>query len=77
MNAIVSHLKGLRRSRRSALAGHGASEFSNVNTLDPSRVEEAWDTLSRDTWGEEVAELPSTLHAALIDTLMQRHRNHD
>lgn len=77
MNAIMSHLEGLRRSPKAALGEHGASEFSNVNTLDPSRVEEAWDTLSRDTWGEEVAELPSTLHAALIDTLLKRRQSHD
>ena len=45
------------------------SMFAEVVTIDPSRVEEAWDTLSSDTGAIEYQELPKMMHHSLIQAL--------
>ena len=45
------------------------SMFADAVTLDPSRVKEAWDTLSSDTRVIEYQELPERMHHSLIQAL--------
>ena len=46
--------------------------FSGTVTLDPSETLRAWDTLSRDTWAHDVANLPRVMRAALVHALKEK-----
>ena len=59
--------KGFHVSDSSAWSNE--SMFAEVVTIDPSRVEEAWDTLSSDTRAIEYQELPKRMHHSLIQAL--------
>lgn len=45
--------------------------FKDVFTIDPTLVEDAWDTLSIDTSVIEYGELPKQMHQGLLDALRE------
>lgn len=63
------------RSDRNALVTNDQSFYAPCYTLEPGLVEEAWDTLNRDTFAMDIASYPVFLHNALVRTLKKRAKH--
>lgn len=52
-----------------------SSKYRRCTTLDPTFAEDAWESLSEDSFPLEIANLPAILHRAFISELSKRVRH--
>ena len=68
----VTHVVKVNRARKGFLVSDSVWSnepmFGDVVTIDPSRIEEAWNTLSSNTRVIEYQELPIRINRSLIQT---------